>query len=142
MKMIVMSFFNLLPEDSTSTVQNHLQLTQKNIVFVKFDDFIQRVSNESAICGQILCFIKLSIAKMLVKDIDCKVFRDMRLSLSIKIIKESLYHLLSSHLQAHSHLMLKIYLNIVAKITAYVNFHLQSSINAWYKFWTALFLMI
>lgn len=78
---------------------------------------------------------------MLIKNVHRKVLRNMNLPLSVKIVKNGLYCLFTSHLQTHPHLVLKIYLNVVAKVATKVNFHLQGSINSWEHFGTAFVLM-
>lgn len=69
---------------------------------------------ESPTGGQILRFIQLPIPKMLVKDVHCEILWDVWFPFAIKIVKNRLDYLLPPHLKAHAHLMLEIYLYIMA----------------------------
>lgn len=58
---------------------------------------------------------------MLIKDVNGKILWHLSFTLNVKIVKNILYDFLSSHLKAHSHLMLEEDFHIMSQITTDVN---------------------
>jgi hypothetical protein len=63
------------------------------------------------------------------------------LSLPVVIVKDRFYKFFPTHLQTHSHLMLKVNLNVMSQIAADMNFDLQSSVQSREQFRSTVPLM-
>jgi hypothetical protein len=75
---------------------------------------------------------------MAVKNLALTISRNQIFSICNQIAKYLIYHLLSSQPMTHPQLMLIVYLQISAQVTADMYLHLQGSINGRQLFWSTI----